>query len=801
MDARRLARFDELLLMYHDNWAEEEELVELIRYVLEDMSRLREEVQNGRGRNDLEEILLIANQLEREYPELYVRTQNEFEEAAYQERRAREGPREEKEDLVGDHARAQREQEEAFAEEAAEFERAREEEAEEELRLRRERENADDFVEDRLGEDPEPEHKDPEEAEEMKGISPANRDWLEELSRANLRITELERKEANGDRVRGDEWIEAINQRDQLERELRQRGLVEEKKETVTTYLLEDDDIKEEIFNGISKEFDLKKLTKLLKQHNALIAGSYLVMHSLGVDDEPEWANADVDIWIHQGSKVDKFLARLTLDLGLGFPSRIGMREKEGYERLYKHIFRMYKTTTRTDRRVQIIVTRLPPPVVVGQFDLTVCRVGLEGDGKIRTYNWTPDRYQWIGNLIEMSLNTDTNVKQSTFEWVRTLHRVAKYYARGFWDIESRNFKREITKTLQGHGSEGETVVKKWNKAISALQLPLKEIREFILVYGPNATPMFVYDVNDDAVEERILSKMRKRALESCKKGLGYVTHSKDWIRYFRPIQILKEEDQLEVMSEYNKKAKGRELPLFYDLGKTYAFTVLGEHPLFVMYKAENGVEHDSHPPVLVSSDLLLPLELRGESSYQAPDVEESDVVYEQCFDFVAYDEIKDFMPHLRESNGVGLIMGRKVYCLGVEQFQKVFAEQAGEFARDQDVMVECIIDPEDARRKKVLMKDRYVQVRLEAIFLVPLVDVLQLLQLYKEEVTRLFEIKPTGKKLEFTASLGAATHLSRELERQTEYRRVEGSWVSADHCQTGSEKMLYRLVPTRNRQ
>lgn len=192
-------------------------------------------------------------------------------------------------------------------------------------------------------------------------------------------------------------------------------------------------------------------------------------------------------------------------------------------------------------------------------------------------------------------------------------------------------------------------------------------------------------------------------------------------------------------------------------------------------------------PPLKIGGKLAPP-ELQSEGSFDPLPIQQTEVVYQKCFDFVAYEEINNFMSHLRLNQGVGLIVGKKVYCVGVYQFEKAFTE----LSRDRNVLVEC-------DETGVLSRDKYVQVLLETSFLFPLVDVVELLRLYREKVTRLFEVKPTGKKLQRTASLGVATRLSPELAQQTSYRKVDSS--VGDHCQPGSEKMLYRLVPTKNRQ
>ncbi len=546
------------------------------------------------------------------------------------------------------------------------------------------------------------------------------------------------------------------------------------------------------ILKGVNSEFDLDVLDSLLKKHSALVAGSYLVMHALDASESSAWAHADVDLWIHKNSHPKEFLIGLVSELGVDFPTQIQMRgNTTGYERLYAHIHRIYKTTTEGGRKVQIIVTHLPPPIVVGQFDLTVCRIALGGDQNILTHNLGQER--WMSDLESMTLRTDHHVKQSTLEWIRTLHRVAKYYARGF-KFETKNFLQEISQTLVEVQFPPQTIEHTWNQAISRVQLPRETITEFVMALKDNL--LSFKTENAELVKNWI--KMTKAARRDCKKAV------REWVklgwrkvvRYFRAIGILPEEEQLRIMQDYNAAVNptGENVfvLLFYDSGNKIEFKNNNESLVTVWRSGQ------PYAPRLIVDPTP---ELRGESTYQGEDFEDTEVVYEKCFDFIAYEEINDFMPHLRESQSVGLIIGQKVYCLGVEQFQNIFEEQAGLFTRDQDVMVECIVDPEDARRKKVLMKDKYVQVRLEAIFLVPLVDVEQLLDVYRLGLTRLFQIKSTGKKLEYTASLGAATHLSNELMRQTRYRQVESSWVSADHCQTGSEKMLYRLVPTRNRQ
>jgi hypothetical protein len=735
---RRVRRLNRLLESYrnHEN-LEPEEFDEMVQLVVEERNDLHtrmEAVDISRDERDRYEMLSeIESELERDYPELVSSFRDEF-----------------RRPVLPRNVFQQRIEEEA--------ERMRQEDEEKE-RLERE-----------AGEDP------------LSREERLRRNLLEDF---NEEMREQEAREED--------------EEEQL-RERREREQADDFKDEPASEPEDDDEtdakwekVTEDISNRLNSVDGLDKrlLKNLLREHDALVAGSYLIMQTLGVSHKESWRDADIDIWIHQDSRPEIFLAGLMTQLGCDLPSRLKMKnDQSGYERLAAHINRAYKTTTARGRKVQIIVTRIPPPQVVGQFDLSICRVALNGDGTVQTYNCT--RKEWLDDLSNMTFTTDRHVQQSTFEWIRTLNRVAKYYNRAFV-FEPEDFKREIARSFEDNPIDPESVVRVWNHALAAVQLPAPILAQFTLGYSEDNRPVF-------STNASIWHKMVREAQAAAEHGLeSNLSKTKYILFHFRRMGIIPEEVQDRIMLEYNTLVSARrdEYPLFYDYGYKFELTFPDQPCILRIWREESP----SHEPVLIERKDHTPPELRGNGDYTPPPVENTEVVYEQCFDFVAYDEIKDFMPHLRESESVGLIVGRKVYCLGVEQFRKIFEEQSGEFARDQDVMFECITDPEDERRKRVLLDNKYVQVRLEAIFLVPMVDVLQLLQLYKEEVTRLYEIKPTGKKLEYTASLGAATNLSRELDVETRYRRVNDSWVSADHCQAGSDKMLYRLVPTRNRQ
>jgi len=160
---------------------------------------------------------------------------------------------------------------------------------------------------------------------------------------------------------------------------------------------------------------------------------------------------------------------------------------------------------------------------------------------------------------------------------------------------------------------------------------------------------------------------------------------------------------------------------------------------------------------------------------------------YKTCLDIAMYEEDASVEGYFKENaDGIVIIVGPKAVCYSLDELKKVLSDKS---VFDTTVYYECKPNEElkqsDVAQFPDNKEEPYVLIRLEANFTVPLRDLAKVIRAFGDEY-RFVEIVPwimddgKQKKLERTVSHGI-------------YVRTSNA-VSADHCQGGTSKLVYRL-------
>lgn len=168
-------------------------------------------------------------------------------------------------------------------------------------------------------------------------------------------------------------------------------------------------------------------LQDLLSQNEMIIAGSFPLQHLIG----EKWGDSDVDIWIADKDKLRK-LSSYLLAQGYNLPVKHGtvLTESDTYSRLKRWVRTIYvfQDTNRRKPDVQAILTHANVALkdLVESFDIDACCVFTDGEKLITSFENTNLKQR------KTSLNSNAIFEQSPYEWFRTLRRVEKYMSRGF---------------------------------------------------------------------------------------------------------------------------------------------------------------------------------------------------------------------------------------------------------------------------------------------------------------------------------------------------------------------------------
>jgi len=561
-----------------------------------------------------------------------------------------------------------------------------------------------------------------------------------------------------------------------------------------------------ELFDA--EEYSVEKFCTLLRENNIVIAGSAPLQALLG----EAWPSSDIDIWIDPENR-DRSFRRLSAFLTLAGCQKIRQinfcKMFSEYARLRNQVSEIYATKLH-GITIQIVICKIPVLEVVSNFDLTICNVFFDGEVIHVSDETRAD--------IETKTLTTNGVVQNPMEWLRTVKRMIKYYKRGFTNIDYVKINRDLTESQVRDNMEvglPEDMIKRFidvvyvnvhpERALRRLFIPrivpsgVGDLNVVNLFPGEEAEVADVFGLDNDArpegggdvpvvevpdgeghinVVERADNVLRNGIIaEDCPSFFENV------IGHFEEGAVLADDIRKMVLAwNLIVNEEHLDLPIFYIDGS-----------MVYLYDEENG-------EVLTSHDFGTDLNRELVPGDFPPEPERAEEIkIDTCFDFVAYDENADMVEYMRNKRGMGIMYRDKVYCVEFTQFRKLFdkykdvpaegEEAKTRWNRTQEVFFECKNGTPSIDRP-------YVLLRLTANFLVPLFDIRVVIKAFMDKRTRFFRLIDTGERIDLTASLGSALHLSGLLKRRAGRSAPVDAFVSADHCQAGSDKQVYRLVP-----
>lgn len=169
------------------------------------------------------------------------------------------------------------------------------------------------------------------------------------------------------------------------------------------------------------------------------------------------------------------------------------------------------------------------------------------------------------------------------------------------------------------------------------------------------------------------------------------------------------------------------------------------------------------------------------------------------CFDYIMFSEVE--LDEWRETVPAPIFLiteGNNMKCSSIDLFTKFYNVTLDEnnrirgYNRNTDITYDC-----SELKDNSFAENPYAILRLEFPVVVPFRDVRNAIRLYFEEGINHFKLDRTTKTITKTMSMAYATHLG-NFARRFNRGTVQDAMVSGDHCQDGTQKQLYRIIPIR---
>lgn len=228
--------------------------------------------------------------------------------------------------------------------------------------------------------------------------------------------------------------------------------------------------------------------------------------------------------------------------------------------------------------------------------------------------------------------------------------------------------------------------------------------------------------------------------------------------------------------------------------------------PVFYVFQGQLWLINELSGRILQVGDRNRLLETHYDNTYppERPIHKELDI--RTCYDINMAEDINmrdntEMIDYMRRNKSIGLVYGGIVHCIESTSLRKLYDTYVDEYDitkwnLSENIVYECIektVSIEDPIRAK--HNTPYILLRIKGVFLIPLADLDQLFDyFYIKRETRFFELVDTGRVIEYTTTLGPA--LSDDPELREKAGRGGYHSVGQDHCQEGTRKRVYRLVP-----
>ncbi len=576
-------------------------------------------------------------------------------------------------------------------------------------------------------------------------------------------------------------------------------------------------------------------LKEVLQETQSAIAGSFPLQYLL----DEFWSFSDVDIWTPNKNNAE-LIASYLLKRGFGMPVRINplTTDEDTYSRLHRYVLYIYQFRPKVSNLQPIQVIVLKPNItlidVITSFDIDACCVFTDGEQIVSAYEQTDLKTKTT------CLNSSAIYQQSPYEWFRTLRRVEKYIDRGFtfdwqnlrYGLYNSSFNKFLSEgKLDTFSNEPllidnqyfglnnfDAYITKWNNLADTISVK-QEIPHLIptlqaiyfywkgqilyeiplqnqspqegLDYINEPAPEKCYDLimidevdfkeqNSTTITIEIGKMVYCYGIEQFLKLFTYSTFT-DPVFYFEHAYLAENTD--DPIVEKMAKLESSMSPLLH-----YLFEIFPSLKVLFKYACRKKKKLDCSEQVIsyeykIAKDLKFYLD-QAASAYESEtkrnwddDIQLIDKLYKLNNIITAF---------LNDPYGKDTDFSQIYYSINSLLF-KYLSKVKSE--RNVNLYFEC--EAKGVFKDNPTLQDSYFMLRLGQNFIIPFRNVLNVLEHVIKDGNRHFKLLPQrdeeGKQLKL--------NLTSNYELTIPPQRRDASYVSADHCQVGTDKLVYKLV------
>lgn len=196
----------------------------------------------------------------------------------------------------------------------------------------------------------------------------------------------------------------------------------------------------------------IQEFIDMLKEHNAVIAGSFVV----GALTDKKFKSNDIDIWLPHGTKsLFAIFGFLCERLQYNHPVKIGTNSN--YKRLIKYVNNIYAlypiTTNSMTIQIMVLKRNITVQQVVKSFDLECTQIMYSPNNLECPFIAVSNNAITHIQTMQTTIGKYASKIQTFVEWKRTIGRIFKYIERGFaisdWTAIIDNVNKRINSEIK----------------------------------------------------------------------------------------------------------------------------------------------------------------------------------------------------------------------------------------------------------------------------------------------------------------------------------------------------------------